>query len=324
MHRWIRADGPYDIIDWPNGSRPQHLEMPLLTESLAFQMTFEWKDDLAYCIPISWADDGSLENRVRFEGFVKAALYLVRQMHQHWDMQVSGVPVFIGISENGWETFWRYARHCDFPLRNVVRLPSYQRRRGGWHIKFDLLNAEQTRRFERLVHLDASLWLDGEGMRMTAQGLLADWHQQDMLIPDSSLVNRAHQTPRKLPWTFDLQRDIFGAFSRAVGTTWQEEHDYWWGDIFPYCWGAVFGVHRDWWRSEAVQSLLSRLCKGVLNDEPILAVMLREFQPTLLANAFTIFFKDLHHVSSFSDAMTDETKSRILQDWRMARGYEVK
>lgn len=323
MHRWIRADGPYDIVDWPEGSRPQHLEMPPLTESLAYPMNFDWNDELAYCIPISWPDDGSLENRLRFEGFIKAALYLVRQMHQHWDMQVSGVPVFIGVSANGWDTFWQYARHCDFPLRNVVKLPSYQRRRGGWHIKFDLLNAEQVRQFRKLVHLDASLWLCGDGMRMTASGLLSAWDTQDMLIPDSSLVHRAHQKPRRLPWTFDLQRDIFGKISRAVGSTWQEEHDYWWGDIFPYCWGAVFGVRRDWWQREDIQSLLSRLCVGVLNDEPILAVLLREFEPTLLPNGFRAFFGDLQYVKSFSDKMTAETKSRILRDWRTARGYEV-
>ena len=50
---WVRADHIVQCEEYPNTCRPYHLEMPVLTESLAEAMSYEIGDGLAICIPVA-------------------------------------------------------------------------------------------------------------------------------------------------------------------------------------------------------------------------------------------------------------------------------
>ena len=186
--------------------------MPLLTEDLSALMEFPVENELAFCIPLvlqgnpsaEWIDDygwvvqrsetqlrsftygvfddeheGIETSLYRFEGYCKAALFLVRQMLHYWDVREEGIPVYIGVSENGLDIFREYASHCNFPESRIVVLPSYEEQWHGWHSKLDMWNADALAQFKRRVHFDASLWLTGHNHLEPCQRLLSLWHSPE-------------------------------------------------------------------------------------------------------------------------------------------------
>lgn len=316
---WVRATHVEWLSEYPAYTRPYHLEMPLLTESVASVMDYPLRDDLAFCIPISFPEQHE-DAVINFEGYCKAALYLARQMAHHWDIREQGVPVFIGVSENGIDTFCQYAEHCEFPEQRLIVLPSYQDTRKGWHIKFDLLGSSQLEDFKRRVHFDASAWLRPHAeMRKTCQELLAVWKSQPFLIRDDTVL-WARIDKRWQQINTWLKPDFFERLANLLGSTPEDEEAYWGRSGVEYIHGLIFGFSQSQWN--AAVPLINQLRQIVPQDEVILSIVAREHgwkDMQGVCDAAKVFFSDIkprRHVSRKGDS------TGMIEEWRTYHGYD--
>ena len=270
--RWIRATHTEWIEPYPDWSRPYHLEMPLLIEDMSCLLDYAYSHELAICIPVSLADFWKHNSEERFEGFCKAALYLARQIVRRWDAHECGVPVFIGVSANGLETFQGYARHCNFPLSQVINLPSYANRKYGWHVKFDLLSSPGLRKYRRLLHLDASSWVNPLEDALVCSQVLSRWDADNHMVAYLNGEIRLSASAMAYPTALCgvLEQSPFAEVSRVLGTSESYERSYWNADMVEYWAGACYGTSSWFWEDAQVQEWLPRLREFLKTDEAIM------------------------------------------------------
>ena len=325
MLRWVRATHTEGLAGYPAWSRPFHLEMPLLREDMSALLSYPTASELAFCIPISWAARRDTE-RYRFEGYVKNALFLVRQLVHFWDLREQGVPVFLGISENGLDCFWEYATLCNFPSEHVVELPSYADTKFGWQIKFDMLDSAKMCEFTRRLHIDASYWLQGRGMRSRCAKLhdrwTQDWfHLRDVIrVPpdfksyDSPVVTEARR----------VGDSFYHQLAAVLGTDGDDERQYWEHEVSEYFGASIFGVTTQAWLDSRLQELIMPLRALMHMDEPILSVLARELPidktNTLLDGNRGM--RDMKYMPGFK-IQRAETIMSILSEWREWLGYDI-
>ena len=324
--RWVRPTYTEWVQEYPDWSRPVHLEMPLLTEDLSALMDYPVSDALAICIPAAWSGLNITSGRARFEGYCKASLFLARQMLHLWDMPEFGVPVFIGVSENGLSIFQEYAQACNFPDANVVVLPSYEHRVHGWHCKFDLLSDDRLQQFCRQLHFDASLWLRPQPSRPAISNLLKLWSEPErqlfatmkpeIRIPYSSMPYRTA--------VYAMEgEDVYSRLASLCGTTVESEITHWSADVVEYWTGACFGTTSYAWRQPKIVNLLSDL-RGILEaDESIMTVLAREL-PITSDNAclgFEDFIGHDNFMPGFHHEQDIAEQWKVLLDWRATLGY---
>ncbi len=320
--RWIHAKHTEWCDSYPNWTRPYHLEMPLLTESLAPLMDYPFHEELAFCLSIAFAE-GADYGLARFEGYCKAALFLTRQMLHFWDVRQEGVPIFIGVSENGLQGFREFAEHCDFPESHVVTLPSYQDMRDGWNIKFDMWAAPGLAKFQRRLHIDASAWLRQTASRQPCKMLLSEWQEQEYLLRRPKLLMG---TPRQTAMSRVFRHarpGFFEALANLLGTDAEEELCYWQREGVEHVHGFLYGLSQPLW--EESSALVKSLCQITPNDEVVLAILARELQwakRERISDAGMTYFEDLVHVPAFARRTSAAAAMDFMQTWRKAHGYD--
>ena len=299
-------------------SRPFHLEMPVLTESLAPLMEYPHTDALVFCLPVAFEEQAS-NAQMRFEGYCKASLFLARQMLYHWDVAEAGVPIFIGVSENGMDIFIEYARRCEFPHSHIVELPSYRFKAGAWNSKFDLLGADRVAPFERRIHFDTSIWLRPQLMyRQTCRQVLAVWQTEGFLVPYEGVHMTTHAIPHSFPHRW-VDGDYFENLASILGTDAEMERQYWGCEGVEFINGLLFGFSRSMW--EQSRDLIADLCCITAYDEVVLGVVAREMEWASQAgilDAKAQLFSDMEGMPSVGPP---PDISAQMQTWRDAHDY---
>lgn len=324
--RWVRATHTEVLSEYPAYTRPYHLEMPLLKESLSSLMEYPIKNDLAFCLPLGYAQQNN-QGLIRFEGYCKAALFLARQMLYHWDVREQGVPIFIGVSENGLSIFREYAVHCDFPEERLVVLPNYQNHSHVWHVKYDLLGAPALDTFERRIHFDVSSWLKPRvDVRPICASVLDVWKQQGFLAS----LPRVLMSDWEYPWTFPVSRYTYAGFfqelARVLGTDASQEETYWNQDGVEFLQGFLFGFSAEMWRTTL--PLINLIREIATSDEVILAIVAREFgwaknhKVLGVCDAWETLFQDLRYMPAFSQESPEGEPAKYMQSWRRNHDYD--
>ena len=267
---------------------------------------------MVFCLPIAFAEQYPAA-RLRFEGYCKAALFLVRQVLHHWDVRAEGVPIYIGVSQNGLETFKAYASQCNFPESQVVVLSSYTTTWAGWNSKFELLGAPQIASFERRLHFDVSAWLHPQAdNRPVCRELLSAWGDAEFLIR-----YRDVRTNQGSSWVDGVPLEFFMWLGNLFGRNAEIERAYWFQEGVEKVNGLMFGFTQAMWQE--AQPLLKMLLSQPIRDEVVLAVLARELRwasrPGIL-NAHNRFFPDLKRMVCFHPA---EDRSALMQEWQ--EGY---
>lgn len=321
--RWVRATHTEWCETYPVGSRPYHLEMPLLTEDLGELMDYPFQEELALCIPIGLAEDNE-QTLFRFEGYCKSALLLARQLLHFTDMRSCSIPCFIGVSVNGLPIFQEYAQHCNFPESHIVTLPHYTSRKEAYHCKIDLLTAPSIAPFQRRLHLDAGLWLDSIP-QSPFRILLRSWHSPE--TQPFAVAQPCLKAPlSEMSWGHSIQtlhlEEQWEQLAAVLGTTAQAEYAYWHGDTaIEYIWGGLFGGTSHFWKNLQHLSLIQSLYRITWNDEVVLAVVARECidESTVITGLRKMFSYYLRLVESFPHPTVDE--AAFMHNWRKMLGY---
>ena len=314
---WRRATHKEWVQQFPLDSRPYHLEMPVHTDSVASLMEYPINQEMAICVPLAFAELGD-DARMRFEGYCKASLFLARQMVKYWDMQEEGVPFFIGVSANGFDIFKGYATQCDFPDERIIVLPDYADKQGGWFGKFDLFSSPDLAEFKRLLHVDASMWLQPlEPRRAACRAILDAWGDRGFLI---RCLGYSIRDPRDFDWPFaepdehPWVTEIFApAVAEALGTDVEYEREYWNTPGFERIWGGYYGFSRKAW--VAAQKVLAKVWELGGHDEPILSVVAREVgweAYGILRETLHLFY-DVHHMHRFRH---HEMNAKVMPAWQ--------
>ena len=271
------------------------------------------------CIPLAYVSqqEGAVQH---FEGYCKAALFLVRQMLHHCDVRDCGVPIYIGVSENGREMFDAYAWHCDFPESHIVPLPSYASAHHGWHSKFDLLGAPALERFERRLHLDASWWLRWPSKsNQCCQGILSAWTSQDVLIMRESLRCARREFA---DWGYNSSLSHFEEYAKRLNRDAKEELLYWTTDGTEHVSGGILGFSKSRWGQSS--GLISQLRPVCYNDEMVLAILAREegWQTSaLVTGGWQTFFAAFDYLRK-QEVRHVDTSEKLVQ-WQSELGYDV-
>ena len=334
--RWVRATHTEMLDEWPGHSRPPHLEMPLLTESMRDLMDYPAQGDMAFCFPLSFADNsegGPVGAHARYEGYCKAALFLARQMLTYWDMRECGVPIYFGVAENGLDIFRAYAAHCDFPDRNLIVLPSYAGSEDAWNIKFDLLDQPFLDMFDRRVHFDVSWWIRLTEPMPRMSELLSVWTDQHALVKHGSLMCG---DPATQWWVDAVPESVWDGFTRLFGGAPNDHYEYWQRSGVEHVSGCYFGFTRESWAAE--RDLIFELCKVTHIDEAVLAPLARHhnwIDKDILYATEGYFQKDMHrffkawmwHMQPEQRYMQPGTSFARTVDqfstWRAELGYSV-
>ena len=317
----VLADRTEHWDSYPERSRPYHLEMPLVTGDLASLMQYPVNDALAFCIPIAYAEE-DFSSYARYVGYCKASLFLAQQMLLHWDVRATGVPIFIGVCENGREIFDSYAAHCHFPASNIIALPAYTYKQHGWGVKWDLLGAPELSHFARRLHFDASWWLRSPSVQPdTSQRFLDAWQDEDILLYYPEIYGG---DPAK-PWTLSVFRfttlDFFDRLGGLLGTDPAVERAYWSNVGCAHIAGDMFGFSDSYWQT--LTPLRRRLATITDLDEAVLGVMARELRwesESVLYGASTLI-PDLQYMTSFDHLRKETEELHIMQEFRKGVKY---
>lgn len=321
--RWVRASHTEMLSAYPEGSRPYHLEMPLLTEDMGALMDYPHRPDIAMGIPIALPGASEI-GELRFEGFVKSALLLVRQMLHFWDVRSRGIPIYIGVSENGLQSFREYARLCDFPESQVLSLPSYADDWAGWLIKMDMLTRLADMGYARLLHFDASLFLESFKQvypKAVFENLCRYWQTQEWAICRHELRLSADNPFRfcAMDGKYAAQDPaLYAKLGDVLGTSEESERDYWSGPDCEFVSGQVVGCMAWQWLQHQV--LISRLCDITSHDEVIFSVVAREagMVGSVVLNLYDIL-EGLCYMAAYPNGVEDEVAH--LHQWRTSLGY---
>lgn len=302
--RWVRATHTEWCDTYPLYTRPYHLEMPLLTESLAPLLDYPHRDELAFCIPLGLYATPWSDNRFhRFEGFCKAAMLLVRNMARHWDVAEQGVPIFIGISENGQEIFEGYRQACDFPEEQIIALPSMEKYphnfASAWNVSLDALLSEELSRFHRRIQFDSSIYInpgisdkkhtacanilerwanpEHEGIAITAQPLVELFQE----VEDGRTSPRQESSVQTGQHLSGMPDDFWENLAKILGTSADAEAQYWSGNAFVHVPGYIYGISNAFWADARMQRLWPQLQALIASDEGVMSCLLREWDPNL-------------------------------------------
>ncbi len=291
--RWVRATHTEWCETYPDHTRPYHLEMPLLTESLAPLLDYPHRDELAFCIPLGLHAPPWIENRFhRFEGFCKAALLLARNIARYWDVAEQQVPIFIGVSANGRKIFEGYRQACDFPEEQIIALPSMEKYpvdfASGWNVKMDMLASEALKIYQRRIHLDASLYLKpgtNTPKLPVCESILVHWAHPERegfaLAREHFIEDTDSQSSVAAgEWLIGRPKNYWQRLGEIMKTSAQAERHYWLGDSFIHVPGYVFGISPAFLADARIAELWTQLQMFMTTDEGIMSCLVREWNPT--------------------------------------------
>ena len=343
---WERATHIETCEEYPWWVRPYHLEMPVLDEDISELFDYPQSGELAFCLPVGLFHRG--DNRFhRFEGYIKAAFLLARNMTRFWDVAEQGVPIFIGVSANGREIFEGYRQRCNFPESHIIELPSMEkypkRFTSGWNIKLELLFSEELSRFKRRVHVDTSLYLRGPNDKVCSR-MIEWWHTpevQGYAIPAQARATRnvpvedvltkpREQSSVEKGFVHSGKPDNYWhMLAEVVGTTAAFEEAYWLAETFEHVPGYFVGISQSFWEDPKMRSLYTQLTPQFTTDECVFSVMLREWGVTS-ENTLTHMARQVHLENwrasntaplSYMPVFPSSKEEALMQWWREEHGY---